>query len=220
MIMLRTCGRRSSCMNMCSVRQRPMPSAPNSRARRASSGVSALVRTPRRRTESAQVRILLRFSLTAGRRQLHLAQHHLAGGAVHGDPVALFDHGVTHVELAGLHVDLQIVRSAGDAGSTHAPRHHGRVRRHASVAGDDTLGLDESVDVVRVGLPTHEDDLLAPGATLFRVVGGEDHLAHGRPRRGVQTGGQQRVGGLGVQRGVQTAGPERRDRCGRWPLPW
>ena len=39
---------------MCSVRQRPMPSAPKSRAVRASSGVSALARTPMRRRPSAQ----------------------------------------------------------------------------------------------------------------------------------------------------------------------
>jgi hypothetical protein len=40
---------RSPSKNMCSVRQRPMPSAPKSRAARASAGVSALVRTFMRR---------------------------------------------------------------------------------------------------------------------------------------------------------------------------
>ena len=45
-----TIGSRSWAMNMCSVRQRPMPSAPNSRALAASSGVSAFARTRRRRT--------------------------------------------------------------------------------------------------------------------------------------------------------------------------
>ena len=42
-------------MNMCSVRQRPMPSAPCSSAFDASAGVSALARTPSRRTLSAQL---------------------------------------------------------------------------------------------------------------------------------------------------------------------
>ncbi len=41
---------------MCSVRHRPMPWAPSARARAASSGVSALARTSRRRTESAWAR--------------------------------------------------------------------------------------------------------------------------------------------------------------------
>ena len=45
---------RSPSKNMCSVRQRPMPSAPNERAVRASVGVSALARTFMRRTSSAQ----------------------------------------------------------------------------------------------------------------------------------------------------------------------
>ena len=44
---------RSPSKNMCSVRHSPMPSAPNWRAVRASAGVSALVRTFRRRASSA-----------------------------------------------------------------------------------------------------------------------------------------------------------------------
>ncbi len=45
---------RSSAKNMCSVRHKPTPSAPNRRAISASSGVSALHRTPKRRYLSAQ----------------------------------------------------------------------------------------------------------------------------------------------------------------------
>ena len=44
---------RFSPKNMCSVRHRPIPSAPNSRALAESLGVSALVRTLRVRTLSA-----------------------------------------------------------------------------------------------------------------------------------------------------------------------
>src|SRR5207245_1937905 len=44
--------------NMCSVRHRPIPSAPKERARAESSGVSALVRTRRRRNWSAYPRTL------------------------------------------------------------------------------------------------------------------------------------------------------------------
>ena len=45
---------RSASKNICSVRDRPIPSAPKSRAVLASSGVSALVRTFIVRTASAQ----------------------------------------------------------------------------------------------------------------------------------------------------------------------
>ncbi len=64
MIIARIFGWRSSAMNMCSVRHRPMPSAPSSRARRASSGVSALARTPRRRIWSAHSSTCSKFSST------------------------------------------------------------------------------------------------------------------------------------------------------------
>ena len=53
-IIARMCGKRSSAKNMCSVRQSPMPSAPNARAWMASRGMSAFARTPRVRNGSAQ----------------------------------------------------------------------------------------------------------------------------------------------------------------------
>ena len=53
-IISRMAGMRSASKNMCSVRHRPMPSAPKVRAWAASWGVSALVRTFRRRYWSAQ----------------------------------------------------------------------------------------------------------------------------------------------------------------------
>ena len=52
-IMRRTAGIRWTSKNMCSVRHRPIPSAPNSRAVLASVGVSALARTRIRRSLSA-----------------------------------------------------------------------------------------------------------------------------------------------------------------------
>ena len=51
---------------MCSLRQSPMPSAPNSRALPASSGVSAFARTPRVRRSSAQASTCSKLSLTSG----------------------------------------------------------------------------------------------------------------------------------------------------------
>ena len=53
-IISRIAAIRSVSKNMCSVRQRPMPSAPNLRACAASFGVSAFVRTFRVRILSAQ----------------------------------------------------------------------------------------------------------------------------------------------------------------------
>ena len=72
---------------MCSVRQRPMPSAPNSRATAASCGVSALVRTSRRArsrrpSSSASPKSPARARGVDGR---HRAEDHLAGRAVERD---------------------------------------------------------------------------------------------------------------------------------------
>ena len=49
---------RTPSKNICSVRQSPIPSAPNERAMRASAGVSALVRTFMRRISSAHAMTL------------------------------------------------------------------------------------------------------------------------------------------------------------------
>ncbi len=52
--------------NMCSVRHSPIPAAPNERPRAASSGVSALARTPRRRNSSAQPKMVSKSPETSG----------------------------------------------------------------------------------------------------------------------------------------------------------
>ncbi len=64
-IISRTARMRFSSKNMCSVRQSPIPSAPKTTATRASVGVSALARTPRRRRLSAHFRIRSKERKTA-----------------------------------------------------------------------------------------------------------------------------------------------------------
>ena len=98
---------RRSPRNMCSVRHSPMPCAPNRRARAESSPVSALARTSIRRAPSAHLhQPVHRLDQLVGVRGLgvqlalevldhrrgdhrHLAEEHLAGGAVDGDHGAL-----------------------------------------------------------------------------------------------------------------------------------
>ena len=64
MIIARIFGVRSAAVNMCSVRQSPIPSAPSSRACRALSGSSAFARTPSLRSSSAQPSTRSKYSLT------------------------------------------------------------------------------------------------------------------------------------------------------------
>ena len=66
MIMARMCLMRSSPKNMCSVRQRPMPSAPKLLALAASSGVSAFVRTPSCRNSSAHSMMVAKLPESSG----------------------------------------------------------------------------------------------------------------------------------------------------------
>jgi hypothetical protein len=58
------------------------------------------------------------------------------------------------------------------------------VRGLAAAGGEDALGGDHAVQVVRVGLAADQDDLLAGAGPLDRGVGVEDGLADGRARRG------------------------------------
>ena len=116
MIIARTSGSRSSAMNMCSVRQRPIPSAPNSRALTASSGVSAFARTRRRRIASAQPSSVSKLSSICGGTRRHLADDHVAGAAVDREQVALG-------ELLGTEPDPADVR--GRSRARRSPDTHG-----------------------------------------------------------------------------------------------
>ena len=90
-IISRTATMRSPSKNMCSVRQRPMPSAPKLRAARASAGVSALARTFIRLDA---IRPAHQGREIAGHFGLHhrrCAPHDLSGAAVNGEDVAFFE---------------------------------------------------------------------------------------------------------------------------------
>ena len=79
---------RSSPKNMCSVRHSPMPSAPNSRALRASSGVSALVRTRRRAQLVGPPQDGVERLADLGLDERDVVGGDRAGRAVDGEPVA------------------------------------------------------------------------------------------------------------------------------------
>ena len=88
-IISRMATMRSPSKNMCSVRQSPMPSAPNERAMRASAGVSALVRTFMRRDLVGPFHDRGEIAGQFRLQHRHRALQHLAGAAVDGDDVAL-----------------------------------------------------------------------------------------------------------------------------------
>ncbi|CAM5529829.1 hypothetical protein SNARM312S_07686 [Streptomyces narbonensis] len=119
-----------------------------------------------------------------GRHDGYLTEVHLAGGAVDGDDVALLDNlAVGRGHPAALGVDLELL-GAADTGLAHAAGDDGGVRGLAAARGEDALGGDHAVQVVRVGLASDQDDLLAGAGPLDRGVRVEDGLADGGARGG------------------------------------
>ena len=173
---------RSSPKNMCSVRHRPMPSAPSSRARRASSGVSAFARTPRRRSSSAQPRTVRNSSVISGSTSGTSSVVTDARRAVDREQVALVQDEVADAHAAPREVDCTLA-GAGHGRHAHPARHERRVRGLAALAGQDALGRVEAGDVVGLGERAHEDDVAAVRRRGHRLGGGEDDPALGRPRR-------------------------------------
>ncbi len=127
----------------------------------------------------------------------YLAEVDLAGRAVDGDDVALFQlQAVGGGHPAALGVDLQLLGTA-DTGLAHAAGDDGGVRGLAAARGEDALGGDHAVQVVRVGLAADQDDLLAGARPLHRGVGVEDDLADRGAGRGGEAPGD--LLGLGVR---------------------
>ena len=108
----------------------------------------------------------------------------IAGRAVDGEPVALLEGLAGKDELLVLliHDDFLTARNAALA---HAAGYDGRVGRHASADGQDTLGGLHALNVLGRSLETHENDLLAATLPRLGVGGREDDLsAGGAGRRG------------------------------------
>ena len=121
----RTALIRAASKNMCSVRHRPMPSAPNWRAMRQSSGVSALVRTLHAAVLVGPFHQRAEIARQLGLDRRHLARHDLAGRAVERDDVAF-------LQLAA--ADPQRARLAGRSTRADAPDTQGRPMPRATTA--------------------------------------------------------------------------------------
>jgi hypothetical protein len=182
-IISRTATMRSPSKNMCSVRQRPMPSAPNFTARARIAGVSALARTLSARTLSAHC---ISVRELAGELRLASATRPRSTWPVEPSMVMMSPLRLRlcrpAVMVAFRIVDAQRAR-AGDAGLAHAARHHGRVRGHAAARREDALGGVHAVDVFRAEVSTRTRMTLAAlRLQALRFVGGEHDLAARRRR--------------------------------------
>ena len=134
----------------------------------------------------------------------------VTGGTIDGDEIALVIGLAGELELLVLlvHVDLA---AAGDAALAHAARDDSRVGGHTAADGQNALGGLHALDILRRGLETDENDLLAALLPLFGILSGEDDLAAGGAGGGGQSLGD---GGslledsrieLGMEQGVEVA---------------
>ena len=102
------------------------------------------------------------------RRQLHLAEHDDAGGAVERDPVTFVDDDVGDARLARL--DDQGAH-AHHRGLAPAPSDHRGVAHQSATRRDDALAHQHPSDVVGTRLRAHQHDALAT------LGGGDRRLA-------------------------------------------
>ena len=179
MIISRITGSRSSAMNMCSVRQRPMPSAPSSRAFAASSGVSAFARTASLRNPSAHSSTVSKSSLICGGTTRDAAEDHAARAAVDRQEIAFGELVAVERGDAGGDVDREPL-APGHARNALAARDDGGVRGQPAVRREDAGCVAHAVVVVGGRLPADEDHGLAGLAELLGDAGIEDDLAGGR----------------------------------------
>ena len=159
----RTSSPRSSPKNMCSVRQRPIPSAPSERALAASSAVSALARTPSRRSSSDQrstsreVARSISGSISGTSSAVTLP---VVPSIAIRSPAASSISPIRTTPRLGVDLDLG---GAGDARAAHAAGDERRVRGLAALGGEDSAGGVEPGDVVGLGERADQDHVLAVG---------------------------------------------------------
>ena len=109
----------------------------------------------------------------------HLAHVNLAGRAVDGDLLALFDRRPVGGEHALAHVDID--RAGSDhTGPAHPTRDERRVAGGAAGLREDSLRFDHAMHVVGIGLHADQDHGLSLLAPLHRGVCVEDGAAAGR----------------------------------------
>ena len=183
---------------MCSVRHRPMPSAPNSRATWASRGRSALVRMPKpvssRPSRAAPLR-------TASVHCRKLASVPDTFGVIKGNspsntsPVlpSMVSHCPSLTAKPSMLAVVPLITTSLQP-ATHGvpmPRaHHRRMRGHAAGGSENALRGVHAADVLGRGFAPHQQHAPALLRPFLGGLGGEHHLAGGRARRRVQTLGQ------------------------------
>ena len=185
MITRRIFGWWSSPRNTCSVRQQADPlGAELAALARASSGVSALARTPSRRSSSHQLEHRLEAARPPARRRA-ARRRRVTSPVV---PSIAIRSPARSIVSPTRTVSARRGRSRARTRRTRTGRPIPRATSAACEALPPSRGEDpprgvEAGDVVGLGERPHEDDVAARRCRLDRLRGGEDDLALRRARR-------------------------------------
>ena len=122
---------------------------------------------------------------------LETALDHLTRGTVDGDPVALVDLVIVDSHEPLVEVDLELL-GADDGRLAELAGDERCVTGSPTARGEDPVGGEHAVDIVRLRLRTNHDHVpaLVFGPSL-RQVGIERHDADGGAGRYVQCGGEE-----------------------------
>ena len=188
---------------MCSVRHRPMPCAPRSRAFADWSGVSALARTRRRRRASATpisrsnaCQMLSPRAASSPARAFSSSDSSSGSSPTKTSPVkpsiVMTSPSFTVVPLAvKACADASIfTASAPQTAGMPRPANDGGVRVGPARRGQDALRRDHAVVVVRRRLAPDQDHLVAVPRPRLGIVRGEHDLADRGAGRRVQAAGE------------------------------
>ena len=96
--------------------------------------------------------------------------------AIEGDPVPLGEGEFADCRCFGLLAHVQLL-AAANARLAPPPGHDGRVRSHATSAGENANGRVHPADVLRARLGANENDSLPVALPLLRRFSREDDLA-------------------------------------------
>ena len=201
-IIRRTATIRSLSKNMCSVRHRPMPSAPNLTAVRASVGVSALARTFIRRMSSAQAISLAKSPDSSGW-MVGTSPRMISPVAPSMVMMSPAFSITSRTLIAPVCLSIRTSAAPETQGRPHAAGDHGGVAGHAAAGGQDARRGVHAVDVLRAGLLADQDHALADMGQVLGLVGGHHDLAGGRARACRQAAGDHVAGCLRVEHRMQ-----------------
>ena len=134
---------------------------------------------------------------------LDLSEERFTRSPIHRNPVTLFNHQVTNLQGAGFQVDTGI-RCTHHTGDTKLAGNHRSMRSSPTFGGQDTLGSQHTVDIIRFReRPDHDNVLAFFFGLSFSSIGIEISPADGCTRRSVNPAHQESAVFLGCIFGLR-----------------